>query len=104
MNLVKTHTLSFLFLFAKICFGIFSPDVPTFRPTCSEFVREYVSCVCVVAAQGPSGVCPGGGVIRHRLLGHGELGRRMGRHHSGTLESAVLCLQCFRVVEAQDRS
>lgn len=59
---------------------------------------EYILCFGVVASQAPSGVRSGGGVIRQRLLGHGQLGGRMGRHHSGTVEAQVLCLYRIGVV------
>lgn len=54
------------------------------------FIRVHTLCVCIVASPGPSGVCPGGRVIRHGLLGHGQLGGRMGCHHSGTVAAVIL--------------
>ncbi|KAK3517689.1 hypothetical protein QTP70_015676 [Hemibagrus guttatus] len=47
------------------------------------------ACVHIVASQAPAGVCSGGGVTGHRLLGHGQLGGRMGRDHSGGVSGAA---------------
>lgn len=35
------------------------------------------------APQSSAGVCPGGRVVRHGLVSHGQSGGRLGRHYSG---------------------
>lgn len=53
--------------------------------------KHFISaCVYFVASQAPAGIRSSGGVTGHRFIGHGQLGGRMGRHHSGTVEALVL--------------
>lgn len=52
-------------------------------------------CVCVFvfvcpATQGAAGVRPGGGASGHGLVGHGQPGGRLGRHHAGLSDTQRL--------------